>query len=143
MDVEFNGSTFFSFGKFPITFWRINRRRRVLTFTAVDTTADFMEAKVFYSVLGTPAERARAAEELDKMRWELTRSMRRLESLNRIPHFHFIYDDTPSRAARVHDLIEKAHTTIRNPPPPPPNGVPSASLRDVDGPFETYRGCFP
>lgn len=81
----------------------------LLTFTAVDTTDDFMEAKVFYSVLGTPAERARAAEELDKMRWELTRSMRRLESLNRIPHFHFIYDDTPSRAARVHDLIEKAH----------------------------------
>lgn len=81
----------------------------LLTFTAVDTTADLMEAKVFYSVMGNEAERARAAEQLDKMRWELTRSMRRLESLNRIPHFHFIFDDTPSRAARVHDLIEKAH----------------------------------
>ena len=87
----------------------------LLTFTAVDTTEDFMEAKVYYSVLGTPAEKDRAAEELDNMRWELTRSMRRLESLNRIPHFHFIYDDTPSRAARVHDLIEKAH---RHDPPP-------------------------
>ena len=81
----------------------------LLTFTSVDTTADFMASKVFYSVLGTDAERARAAEELNKMRWELTRSMRRLESLSRIPHFHFIYDETPSRAARVHDLIEKAH----------------------------------
>jgi ribosome-binding factor A len=80
---------------------------------AVDTTADLMEAKVFYSVMGTEAERARAAEQLDKMRWELTRSMRRLESLNRIPHFHFIFDDTPSRAARVHDLIEKAHQRYR------------------------------
>lgn len=89
----------------------------LLTFTAVDTTEDFMEARVYYSVLGTDAERARAAEELDKMRWELTRSMRRLESLSRIPHFHFIYDDTPSRAARVHDLIEKVHQHD-NPEPP-------------------------
>lgn len=89
----------------------------LLTFTAVDTTADLMEAKVFYSVMGNAAERARAAEQLDdKMRWELTRSMRRLESLNRIPHFHFIFDDTPSRAARVHDLIEKAHSDTEPPP---------------------------
>lgn len=87
----------------------------LLTFTAVDTTEDFMEAKVYYSVLGSQAEKDRAAEELDSMRGELTRSMRRLESLNRIPHFHFIFDDTPSRAARVHDLIEKSH---RHEPPP-------------------------
>jgi ribosome-binding factor A len=88
-----------------------------LTFTAVDTTADFMEAKVFYSVMGSDAERAHAAKELDKMRSDLTRSMRRLESLNRIPHFHFIFDETPSRAARVHDLIERANPT--DPPAPP------------------------
>jgi ribosome-binding factor A len=91
-----------------------------LTFLAVDTTADFMEAKVFYSVLGTAAEKARAAESLDRMRSELTRSMRRLESLNRIPHFHFIFDDTPSRAARVHDLIEQAHHDSPLPDSPPP-----------------------
>lgn len=92
----------------------------LLTFTSVDTTEDFMEARVYYSVMGTPAERERAAEELDKMRWELTRSMRRLESLNRIPHFHFVYDDTPSRAARVHDLIEKGHQRDSPQPPLPP-----------------------
>lgn len=92
-----------------------------LTFLAVDTTADFMEAKVFYSVMGTEAEKARAAESLDRMRSALTRSMRRLESLNRIPHFHFIFDDTPSRAARVHDLIEKTHKDplLDNPASPP------------------------
>lgn len=93
----------------------------LLTFTAVDTTEDFMEARVYYSVMGTDAERTRAAEELDKMRWELTRSMRRLESLSRIPHFHFIYDDTPSRAARVHDLIEKVHQHDTPKPPSSPN----------------------
>jgi ribosome-binding factor A len=81
----------------------------LLTFTAVETTDDLMEAKVFYSVLGTDAEKARAAESLDRMRSDITRAMRRLESLKRFPHLHFVYDETPSHAARVHALIEKAH----------------------------------
>jgi ribosome-binding factor A len=79
----------------------------LLTFTAVETTDDLMEAKVFYSVLGSDAEKARAAESLDRMRSDITRAMRRLESLKRFPHLHFVYDDTPSHAARVHALIEK------------------------------------
>ncbi len=91
----------------------------LLTFTAVEATDDLMEAKVFYSVMGTPEEKTRAAESLDRMRWELTRSMRRLESLKRIPHFHFVFDDTPSRAARVHDLIEEIHLNPDGSPRPP------------------------
>jgi ribosome-binding factor A len=81
----------------------------LLTFTAVETTDDLMEAKVFYSVLGSDAERGRAAESLDRMRGDITRAMRRLESLKRFPHLHFVYYDTPSHAARVHALIEKTH----------------------------------
>src|SRR5262245_25444701 len=78
-----------------------------VTFTGVKVTDDLMEAKVFYSVLGTEEEKERTARALDSMRHELIVSMRRLESLKYIPHFHFIYDDTPARAARVHELIEK------------------------------------
>jgi ribosome-binding factor A len=87
-----------------------------ITFTGVQTTDDLMEAKVFYSVLGTDEEKRLTARALDSMKHELLISMRRLESLKYIPHFHFIYDDTPSRAARVHDLIEK----VSQEPPVPP-----------------------
>lgn len=91
----------------------------LLTFTAVETTDDLMEAKVFYSVMGTASEKARAAESLDQMRSDITRAMRKLESLKRFPHLHFVYDDTPSHAARVHALIEKTHQEISGSSLPP------------------------
>jgi ribosome-binding factor A len=87
-----------------------------ITFTGVETTDDLAEAKVFYSVLGTEEEKHRTARALASMRHELIVSMRRLESLKYIPHFHFIYDDTPARAARVHDLID----VVQHEPPVPP-----------------------
>lgn len=100
-----------------------------ITFTGVETTDDLMEAKVFYSVLGTEEEKKATAHALDAMRRELTLSMRRLESLKYIPHLHFIFDDTPSRASRVHDLIEKIHHEA------PPADSPNPS-RDTDDPKE-------
>jgi len=82
----------------------------LLTFTAVKTTDDLMSARVFYSVLGSDAEKARADEALHRMKFELTRSMRRLESLKRIPVLEFVWDDTPARAARINELIQQIHT---------------------------------
>lgn len=82
----------------------------LLTFTAVKTTDDLMSARVFYSVLGSDAEKTRAADALNRMKSELTRSMRRLESLKRIPVLEFVWDDTPARAARINELIHQIHT---------------------------------
>jgi len=87
-----------------------------VTFTGVDTTDDLLEAKVFYSVLGTEEEKVRTAKALHSMQHELMINMRRLESLKYIPKFHFIYDDTVIKAARVHDLLEEIH---HEPPLPP------------------------
>lgn len=82
----------------------------LLTFTAVKTTDDLMSARVFYSVLGSDDDKARAGEALNRMKSELTRSMRRLESLKRIPVLEFVWDDTPARAARINELIHQIHT---------------------------------
>lgn len=87
-----------------------------VTFTGVDATDDLMEAKVFYSVLGTEEEKERTYRALNSMRRELLLSMRRLESLKYIPHFHFIYDDTAEKASRVQNLLE----IIQHEPPVPP-----------------------
>jgi ribosome-binding factor A len=80
-----------------------------VTFTGVDTTDDLMEAKVFYSVLGSEEEKERTAAALRALVPELRGSMRHLESLKRIPLFHFIFDDSPARASRVFELLEKIH----------------------------------
>ena len=97
-----------------------------LTFTAVKATDDFMTARVFYSVMGTDAEKARAAEALNALRSDLTRSMRRLESLKRIPVLEFVWDDTPSRAARLNEII---HTLHRD----PEKAAPSAETKPSEG----------
>jgi ribosome-binding factor A len=96
----------------------------LLTFTAVKTTDDLMSARVFYSVLGSDAEKTRAGEALNHMKFDLTRSMRRLESLKRIPVLEFVWDDTPARAARINELIHQVHT--EEPPAPAPRKRPRA-----------------
>jgi ribosome-binding factor A len=78
-----------------------------VTFTGVKITDDLSVARVFYSVLGTEEERQRTGAALVRHKHELHQTMRRLESLRRIPHFEFVYDGTPERAARVFELIEK------------------------------------
>lgn len=97
-----------------------------VTFTGVKATDDLTEANVYYSVLGTEEEKSRTARALASMRHEFVVSMRRLESLKYIPHFHFIYDETPSRAARVHDILDQIH---HEPP------VQSAPIEGQDAPL--------
>jgi ribosome-binding factor A len=87
-----------------------------VTFTGVDATDDLMEAKVFYSVLGSEEEKERTARALEHIKADIMHAMRKLPSLKHIPHFHFIYDDTPSRAARVHEILGR----IQEEPPVPP-----------------------
>ncbi len=91
-----------------------------ITFTGVQVTEDLMQAKVFYSVLGSEEERARTADALVRLRHEFYREMRRLESLKRIPALEFIYDATPARAARVYEILQQIHREDEGTPPPPP-----------------------
>jgi ribosome-binding factor A len=96
-----------------------------ITFTGVEVTEDLMDAKVFYSVLGNEEERERAAQRLEQISPEIWRSLRHLESLRRIPKLQYIYDETPSRAARVFEIIETLHhqegaPADRPAPAPPP-----------------------
>lgn len=80
-----------------------------VTFTEVKVTEDLMSARVYYSVLGSEEDKQRTAEALFRLRHEMVQSMRRLESLRRIPVMEFVYDQTPEKAARVYEIIEKIH----------------------------------
>ncbi|HRY28701.1 MAG TPA: 30S ribosome-binding factor RbfA [Elusimicrobiota bacterium] len=90
-----------------------------VTFTGVEVTEDLMQAKVFYSVLGSEDDRLRTAGALEHMRHEIHQDMRRLESLKRIPTLVFIHDQTPQKAARVFELIEQIHQESQPVPPEP------------------------
>ena len=88
-----------------------------VTFTGVSVTEDLEQARVYFSVMGTDAEKSRSLDLLNAMRTDLTRRMRRLESLKRIPELHFEFDATPERAARVHEIIEHLHAPAPDPAP--------------------------
>jgi ribosome-binding factor A len=99
-----------------------------VTFTGVSVTEDLMEAKVFFSVLGTDEERDKTQATLYKLKHAMRRGMRRLESLRRIPDLHFIHDGTPARAARVFELIEQIHHEGTS-SPDAPHGTEAAAPR--------------
>lgn len=90
-----------------------------VTFTGVQITEDLERAKVFYSVLGSEEEKHRTAEALERLKYDLMHHMRRLESLRRLPELHFVFDDTPARAARLHEIIEHLHDAPPSDPPRP------------------------
>ncbi len=87
-----------------------------ITFLGVSVTEDLEQAKVFYSVLGNAEEQARTSELLEGMKFDIKRQMRRLESLRRLPELHFVFDNTPARAARLHEIIEDLHKPALPPP---------------------------
>lgn len=78
-----------------------------ITITGAEITLDVSTAKIFYSVLGTPAERAETAEALERAKPHIRHAVGQLENLRRIPHLVFLYDDSVERSARVSTLLNK------------------------------------
>lgn len=78
-----------------------------ITITAVKLTDDLQECRVFYSVLGSPAEieanRKLLAECIPEIRHQLAQRL----NLRRTPTLEFKFDDTPEKANRVFEILEK------------------------------------
>src|ERR1043165_3354349 len=72
-----------------------------ITILAVRLTPDFMQAKVFYSVLGSPEERERTKQALDRATPFLRSQMRALESLKFPPELMFVLDNSAEEAQKV------------------------------------------
>ncbi len=83
-----------------------------VTITAVRLSKDLANAKVFFSVFGSPEDRKKTQEALSLLRKEIGAQLRGRLHLKRIPSFTFEYDDTPEKASRVEaifQVIEKEH----------------------------------
>ena len=76
-----------------------------VTVTAVEMSPDLQSARVYFSVLGGDAERARAAEGLARASGYLRREIGRRCGLRYTPELHFVADRSLERGARVEELL--------------------------------------
>jgi ribosome-binding factor A len=79
-----------------------------VTVTEVRLTADWREAKVFYTVLGTPEEQADTAVALASATGIIRSEVGRIIGLRHAPSIEFIADVLPDSARRIDDAIAAA-----------------------------------
>jgi len=78
-----------------------------VTVTAVRTTPDLRQARVFVSVLGSETKIARTIEALNAAHGVLQARLNRELRLKRIPQLTFEYDPTAVEALRMSKLIDE------------------------------------
>src|SRR6266567_5012655 len=79
-----------------------------VTVTEARLTNDLREAKVFYTVFGTPEERADTATALKSATGIIRSEVGRLIGLRHTPSIEFIADELPENAQRIDDLVAAA-----------------------------------
>ncbi len=79
-----------------------------ITVTRVELSSDLSSGKIFYSVLGSAADKSKVAHMLESAAGFLQRQIARGLDLRRMPHLRWIYDESIEEAARLDDLIGKA-----------------------------------
>jgi ribosome-binding factor A len=77
-----------------------------VTVTAVETTPDLRQARVFVSVLGNPGERRRSLRALEHARGYLQRRVASELRIKHTPTLEFAYDDSAERGVRIAELLE-------------------------------------
>jgi ribosome-binding factor A len=79
-----------------------------VTVTEVRLTADWREAKVFYTVFGTPEELQDTAIALRSATGVIRSEVGRIIGLRHAPSIEFIADALPDSARRIDDLVAAA-----------------------------------
>lgn len=78
-----------------------------LTVTGLDLSADRKTATVYYSVLGSEADREGAAKALERAAPYLRELLKKKVAVKVVPHLRFAYDETPRKASRIDELLHK------------------------------------
>ncbi len=78
-----------------------------VTVTAVHTTPDLRQARVYVSVLGDGGVRRRSLDGLRSAHGFLQRRVAEELHLKHTPTLDFVYDDTLDRAERIEELLER------------------------------------
>ncbi len=78
-----------------------------VTVTAVQTTTDLRQARVYVSVLGADAVRRRSLDGLRSAHGYLQRRVAEELRLKHTPTLEFVYDDTADRGQRIQELLDR------------------------------------
>jgi len=78
-----------------------------LTVTDLELSADRKTATVYYSVMGSDAQREGAGKALERAAPYLRALLKKKVTIKTIPNLKFAYDDTPKKASRIDELIHK------------------------------------
>jgi len=92
-----------------------DERLRLLTVTAVDTSADLRHAVVYVSTL-----EPEASEALEERRAQLQRHVARQVRMKRTPRLRFAADPAVAAARRVDEVLRRLVRTSHEAPPSPP-----------------------
>ena len=79
-----------------------------VTVTEARLTGDLREAKVYYTVLGTPEEREDTAAALKSATGIIRSEVGRLIGLRHTPSIEFIADELPENSQRIDELVAAA-----------------------------------
>ena len=94
--------------RFHVKDQRLATKLALVTLTAVEVTADYSHAKVFYTSLSAESESETIAEGLRRLAGYLRRELGHRISLHKIPELHFIYDESVARGTYLSQLIDEA-----------------------------------
>ncbi len=84
-----------------------------VTVTDVRVTPDLAHAKVFYTVLGTPAEVTETRTALGEVVGQARTWVARHVRLRHAPTLEFVPDDLPDRSARIDQLLAEVQASAR------------------------------
>lgn len=86
----------------------------LVTVTEVQITSDLQHAKVYISVIGTPAEKKKAIEVLQSASGFIaTRASKRVV-MRFFPSLTFYLDETVEKQARVEEILSQIHDKEKN-----------------------------
>jgi ribosome-binding factor A len=88
-------------------------RSGFITITRVELSPDLTSGKIFYSVLGTDAEKTKAGHMLESAAGFIQRQVARVLQMRRMPRLRWVYDDSIEKAAGLDQLIREARIRDR------------------------------
>jgi ribosome-binding factor A len=88
-------------------------RASFITITRVELTPDVTAGKIFYSVLGSEADKSKAQHMLDSAAGFIQRQVARVLDMRRMPHLKWVYDDSVQRASDLDAVIREARARDR------------------------------
>ncbi len=88
-------------------------RASFITVTRVELTPDLSAGKIFYSVLGSEADKTKAQHMLESAAGFIQRQVARVLEMRRMPHLKWVYDESMQRASDLDALIREARARDR------------------------------